>query len=76
MKKFRYVGWASTGVAVVILIIAFMDKCCKIKFLPVAHGASYFILANTFLLLAIAVFIATKHCCCDKCECNDEKKEA
>jgi hypothetical protein len=76
MKKLRYVGWASAGVAVVILIIAFISIITGIKILPAAHGASYFVMANSFFLLAITVFIATKQCCCDKCDCKDEKKES
>jgi hypothetical protein len=76
MKILRYLGWCSLIVAVIILIIAFIDFFVKAKLFAVAHGTSYFILANSLLLIAIALFIATKHCHCDECECKDEKKSS
>jgi hypothetical protein len=75
MKIIRWIGWASTAIAVVILIFAVIAFLTGKSILHVAHGTSYFIAASSFLLLAIAIFIATKQCCCDKCECKDEKQE-
>jgi hypothetical protein len=75
MKVLRWIAWISAAVAVIILIIAGASVCTTKLFLHAAHGINYFIAADSFLLLAIALFIATKHCCCDKCDCKDEKKE-
>jgi Na+(H+)/acetate symporter ActP len=75
MKKLQIVGWISTGVAVVILFLAFIVKVGGVKIFTVTHVSSYFILANSFLLLAIAIFIGVRLCYYDKCECKEEKKE-
>lgn len=72
MKAIRWIAWISAAIAVVIIIVAGVSLlACKL--IPgIEHGVNYFHIANSFLLLAIALFIATKHCC--KC-CSDEKHE-
>jgi hypothetical protein len=76
MKKLQTLGWISIGVAVVILLIAFIVKVTGVKIFTVSCVSSYFVLANSFLLLAIAIFIGVRLCYCDdKCECKEEKKE-
>jgi hypothetical protein len=75
MKAIRWIAWISAAVAVVIIILAVISLItCKL--IPgVEHGINYFHIANTFLLLAIALFIVTKHCCTCCSDEKDEKKE-
>jgi hypothetical protein len=75
MKIIRWIAWGSAGIAVLILIIAAISFFTSTLFGNISHGAVYFHAANSFLLLSIALFIASKHCCCDKCTCEEEKKE-
>jgi ABC-type multidrug transport system permease subunit len=75
MKALRWIAWVSAAVAVVILIIAFISFCSGKLIFHVAHGETYFDAASSLLLLAIALFIGTKHCCCKSSECKDDKKE-
>ncbi len=75
MKILRWIAWISTAIAVVVLIIALISFLSGKLMFHVAHGETYFAAINSFLLLAIALFIGTKHCCCCKSECKDEKKE-
>lgn len=77
MKILRWIAWISAAVAAIILIIAIISFCTGKLLFHVAHGETYLAAINSFLLLAITIFIATKHCCCcgSECECKDEKKE-
>jgi hypothetical protein len=74
MKILRWIGWISLGLAGVIIILACIMLATDFCFLGFNHAVNYFTAANSFLLLAIALFIVTKHCCCcdDKCD----KKES
>jgi hypothetical protein len=76
MKIIRCIGWTSVGVGVLIIILAVVSFCTGKLILNVSHGSTYFVAASSFLLLAIALFIASKHCCCDSCKCQEEKKES
>jgi hypothetical protein len=75
MKNLLRVGWVSIGIAIVILILGFIAKVAGVKIVMVTHITSYFILANSFLLLAIAIFIGIKLCYFEKCSCGEDKKE-
>jgi hypothetical protein len=73
MKKTRLIAWILAAIAGLIIILAIVSLLtCKVIF-GINHAVNYFHAANTFLLAAIALFIASKNCCCD-CDCDDEKK--
>jgi hypothetical protein len=76
MKIIRGIAWASAGLAVLIIVLAIVSFCTSKLILNVAHGSTYFVAANSFLLLSIALFIASKQCCCDNCKCKEDKKES
>jgi hypothetical protein len=72
MKILRWIAWISLVVAGVIIILAIVSLgVCKGLF-GFSHTVNYFIAADSFALVAIALFIVTRQCCC--CECKDDKK--
>ncbi len=77
MKILRWIGYASTIVGVVLMIwaiiIAEFFKSCPPGSM-MHHPMNLFGAANSFLLLAIALFILTKHCCGDGC-CKGEAEK-
>jgi large-conductance mechanosensitive channel len=52
-------------VAVVIIILACISLLTGKAIFGFSHAVNYFQAANSFLLLAIALFIVTKHCNCE-----------
>jgi hypothetical protein len=83
MKILRWIAWISLGIAAVIMLIAAIVIIAHKWFCGGSCGnmVAHFQVANSLLLLAIALFIATKQCCCDKCytdkcESKEEKKES
>ena len=74
MRKIRWIAWASAAVALVLIILAGISLITGKELLGTSHAVNFFHAANSFLLAAIALFIASKQCCCDKCECKDDKK--
>jgi hypothetical protein len=72
MKNIRLIAWVSAGLAVIIFLIGIISFLGSIKILNVAHNISYIHAANSLLLISIALFIASKQCCCDKCK-SEEK---
>jgi hypothetical protein len=74
MKALRWVSWISTGVAVVIMLLACISLLTGKALFGFSHAVNYFQAANSFLLLAIALFIVTKCCTCCTCETEEEKK--
>ncbi len=76
MKALRWIAWISAAIAVVIIILAGISMLSgKLIIHGVEHGVNYVHIANSFLLLAIALFIVTKHCCCTCCSDNKEEKK-
>jgi hypothetical protein len=74
MKILRWVAWISLGLAGIIIILACIMLVTGICFFGFNHAVNYFAVANSFLLVTIALFIVTKQCCC--CECKNDKKES
>jgi hypothetical protein len=81
-KLLRWIGYASTAVGVAMLIWACISAIYHVAYSAatmkgfIHHPINLFSIANSFFLLAIALFILTKHCCCDKCcETDEGKKE-
>jgi hypothetical protein len=77
MKALRWIAWISVGIGALIILLAAITLITGKSLFYVVHTVNYFITANSFLLLAIAILIALKQCgcCCDKCNCKEEKKE-
>jgi hypothetical protein len=76
MKTLRWIASISVSLAGIIIVIACISLVTSKSLFGIVHVVNYFHVANSFLLMAIALFIATKQCCCDCCECKDDKKES
>ncbi len=78
-KILRWIGYASTGVGVIFIIWACVSVICHLSSTAagcfIRHPKNLFEVANSFLLLGIAMYLVTKHCYCEKCENEDKKKE-
>ena len=72
MKNIRLIAWVSVGAAVIIFLLGGITFLGSIKIFNVAHNISFIHTANSLLLLSIALFIASKNCCCDKCKCEEK----
>jgi hypothetical protein len=70
MKAIRWIAWISAAIAVVIIILAGVALISGKLIHGIEHGVNYFHIANSFLLLAIAMFIVTRNysLCSDKKE--------
>jgi|GEM_PF-655566 len=78
MKALRWIAWISGAIAVVIIILAGIAVLTGKLIHGIEHGVNYFHVANSFLLITIAIFIATKQCCCcckDECKHEGEEKK-
>jgi hypothetical protein len=75
MKTIRIIAWISAAIAGIIVILGTVSLISGKGLFGLVHVVNFFHVANSFLLIAIALFIATKQCCCNgDCECKDEKK--
>jgi hypothetical protein len=75
MKTIRIIAWISASVAALIIIFGAISLATGKSLFGFAHVVNFFHVANSFLLLAIVLFIASKQCCCNSdCECKEEKK--
>jgi hypothetical protein len=66
MKFFNVVAWASSIIAVLIMAIGGVALITGKNLLSVRHEANFFIVANSFFLLAIVCLLAKQGCCCKK----------
>jgi hypothetical protein len=78
-KICRWIGYLSTAVGFVLIILGsvghLFHHCGTGPVCTNILHANYFVAANSFLLLAIALFMIAKTCCCKKCcEAKEEKK--
>jgi hypothetical protein len=60
MKILRWIAWASIVAAVIIMILGAISLLSGSSLFGLVHVVNYFHVANSALLLAIALFIATK----------------
>jgi hypothetical protein len=70
MKLFTVVAWISGVLAVVIMVMGAIPLISGNNLLGVRHEANFFVVANSFLLLAILCVLAKQGCCC----CCDKKE--
>jgi hypothetical protein len=75
MKLPRLIAWISLSIAGILVIMGAISMLLCKNLFGITHVINYFHVANSFILIAIAVFIATKQCCCDSdCKCEDKKE--
>ncbi|MFN8239915.1 MAG: hypothetical protein U0X39_04090 [Bacteroidales bacterium] len=65
MKILHWLGWCLAIIAALIVVVAAISMLRGKNIGGFTHLINYFHAANTFLLGAIALFIATKKCNCD-----------
>jgi len=68
MKAINWIAWISAAIAAVIILLACISLLIGKGILGFNHAVNFFQAANSFLLLAIALFIVTK-----KCEYKNDK---
>ncbi len=74
MKVLRWIAYASAIVGAILIILGFIGVVFHTCIFGFPHPMNFFITSDSFLLLAVALFILTKHCC-KCCETKEEKKE-
>ena len=57
MKNINWIGWVSLGIAVIIILLGVIFLITGKEMFGIKHLVNFFHAANTFLLLAIAIFI-------------------
>jgi len=75
MKVLRWIAYASAAVGAILIILGLIGVVFHIVIFGFHPPMNFFLASDSFLLLAVALFIATKHCCCSCCENKEEKKE-
>jgi len=68
MKVLYWIAWISTAIAALVILLALISVLIGKGFFGVNQAVNFFHIANSFMLIAIALFIVTK-----KCECNSDK---
>lgn len=67
MKTLNVIGWTSAGIGAIIILLGAISGLIGNSILPsINHVINYFHIANSFLLLAVALFIVVNRCECKK----------
>jgi hypothetical protein len=66
MKTLNWVAWISFGAGCLILLFAAISLLMGRNLFGFAHLVNYFNAANSFFLIAIALFIFVYRCKCSK----------
>jgi hypothetical protein len=66
MKFYTIVAWISGILAVILMLLGAISLMLGNNLLGVRHEANFYIVANSFLLLAILCVLARQGCCCEK----------
>jgi hypothetical protein len=61
MKVLCWLGWISAAIGALLIILGLISLLVSGPFLGVPHAMSFFQAANSFLLMAIFLYIATKN---------------
>jgi hypothetical protein len=75
MKVLRWIAYASAAVGAILIILGSIGVVFHTSIFGFHPPMRFFNASDSFLLLAVALFIVTKHCCCNCCETKEEKKE-
>lgn len=62
MKALNWIGWASAGIGVVLIILGVISGIIGRRVLPIQHAVNYFHMANSFFLAAVVSFLTFKKC--------------
>jgi cytosine/uracil/thiamine/allantoin permease len=62
MKAINWAAWISGGIGVVIILLGVISGILGRKILPVQHIVNYFVMANSFFLITIALFVYLIKC--------------
>ncbi len=62
MKLFNIVAWISAALALVLMILGIVSLILGNNLLGVRHEANFYVMANSFLLLAILCVLAQQGC--------------
>lgn len=66
MKALNLIGWISGGIGVILILLGTISGLTGRTVLPINHAANYFNIANSFLLVTVALFIVVNRCECNK----------
>jgi hypothetical protein len=66
MKNLCWIAWTSLAIAVLIILLGGIFLLTGKEIFGIKHLVNYFHAANTFLLLAIALFLYVYRCECKK----------
>jgi hypothetical protein len=66
MKTLNWIGWISFGIGAIIVLLAVISLVNGENIFGFGHVANYFQAADSFFLMAIAVFIVVYRCECSK----------
>jgi hypothetical protein len=66
MKTLNWIGWISGGIGAVIILLAGISLVTGKCIFGFGHVVNYFHAANSFFLIAIALFIVVYRCECSR----------
>jgi hypothetical protein len=66
MKTLKWIGWFSAGIGAIIILAALISLVAEKNIFGFGHVVNYFQAANSFFLMAIALFIVVYKCDCNK----------
>ncbi|MGA1977200.1 MAG: hypothetical protein ABSG89_05015 [Bacteroidales bacterium] len=66
MKALNWIAWGSAGIGVLFMLLGLISGLLGKKILSIQHVVNYFNIANSFLLLTIALFVYLYRCQCKK----------
>jgi hypothetical protein len=66
MKALNLIGWCSLGVGILIILLAAVSLLTGGNLFGFGHVVNYFVAANSFFLITIALFIVVNRCECNK----------
>jgi hypothetical protein len=66
MKALNLIGWISGGIGLIFILLGVISGLIGKNILPIQHVINYFHVANSFLLITVALFIVVNRCECNK----------
>jgi hypothetical protein len=67
MKALNWIAWISAGIGVVLMLLGGISGLIAKNILPgVTHIVNYFLIADSFFLITIALFVFIYRCQCKK----------
>ncbi|HZL76626.1 MAG TPA: hypothetical protein VFB97_02885 [Bacteroidales bacterium] len=66
MKALNLIGWCSLAIGVLIILFAAISLLTGSNIFGFGHLINYFLAADSFFLVTIALFIVVNRCECNK----------